>query len=219
MTNLYNEKVENMTKHNYLDFFCNGGSMKNTTATQHSGFDWMIKAFQNKLQGAVNHTAQYGFMPASAQMLNYKNYTEPKPHVGKTYTEEDFTEEELNELKRQVTYARSLGYDFWSDHGSVKKDGTIIPSMQEGLYGVQKPETTMDMVTRLFMPQPQPMLETLLGHYNFYIDKDGNTIITDQYDFDPAKGGFNAFFAPFLGSVKDGNKNMKFNINLGKLPE
>ena len=201
---------------NTIDSFDKGGRTNNTN---HSGLYWTFRAFVNKLRGATNNTTQYGFMPTSSQLLNYKNYTEPKPYTGKTYTEADFSEDELNELKRQVAYARSLGYDFWSDHGSVKKDGTIIPSMQEGLYGVKPPQGTWDMVRRLVKSQTQPTLETLLGHYNFYTDENGDTIITDQYDFDPAKGGFNALLAPFLGSVKDENKNMKFKINLGKLPE
>lgn len=47
--------------------------------------------------------------------------------------------------------------------------------------------------------------------------KKGILYLEDVYDFSPYKGGLDIICAPLLGNVKDGKKNMKWKINLGKI--
>lgn len=152
-------------------------------------------------------TGYFGPIPSPRRTYEYK---------GPVMTEKNLSNDVLDEMRRQVKYAKGLGYNFWSDHGSIKADGTKIPSMQKGLYNKDNP-TYMQLSSRLLAPNPADMIETTFGHYNFKEDSNGDTIVEDVYDFDPSKGGFNALLAPFFGSVKDGDKNISWHINLGKI--
>lgn len=122
----------------------------------------------------------------------------------------------LDELRKQVRYAQSLGYNSWTDYGGTKADGTIIPNMQRELYGKEKP-SDWQLFKHWVSPNTVDMVETTFGHYNFHTDESGNTIIEDTYDFTPEKGGWDKILAPLLGDVKDGNKNLRWKINLGKI--
>ena len=70
---------------------------------------------------------------------------------------------------------------------------------------------------RVKSKNPIDIIETVIGHYNFHVDDEGNTIVTDYYDFTPGKSLLDTVLAPFLGSKADGDKNISWSINLGKI--
>ncbi|MBQ9440413.1 MAG: hypothetical protein IJU35_07500 [Paludibacteraceae bacterium] len=88
--------------------------------------------------------------------------------------------------------------------------------MMQSLYGRKEPNT-VQLVQHCISSNPVDFIETVFGHYNFERDTQGNYHIKDDYDFNPEKGGYDVILAPLFGSVKDGKKNMHWDINLGNL--
>ena len=88
--------------------------------------------------------------------------------------------------------------------------------MQYSLYGRTKPDKSL-LFRRWISSDPVDVIETTFGHYDFHQDENGDYHVTDVYDFNPSKGGIDVYLAPLLGDIKDGRKNIHWDINIGKL--
>ena len=148
-----------------------------------------------------------------------------------TITEHDLSKEELAALTKTVKTARSkkkdvIEYEDYETHDKSKKNAQYVDIGAGG--------STKDFVKKL--SDPAYSMKTTLGQAQITMDKEGNTIIKDRYNFNDAEGDFkltrflkgmkNAGLSPYkqmrniakeFGSPEGSGAEVE--INLGKINE
>ena len=146
-------------------------------------------------------------------------------------TEHDLSEKELAALTKTVKTARSkkkdvIEYEDYETHDKSKKNAQYVDVGAGG--------STKDFVKKL--SDPAYSMKTTLGQAQITMDKEGNTIIRDRYNFNDSDGTFkltrflkgmkNAGLSPYkqmrnigkeLGSPEGSGAEVE--INLGKINE
>ena len=140
-----------------------------------------------------------------------------RPFKGRTIT--SLPSMQMEELKKQVQYAKSKGRNYFNN------------SMHQGLYGYnyasahgENGQDRSGFWNR--MNTPKGRLEHTIGAYNFYEDENGDTIVEDTYDYNvgqrQAGDGRYASMRNFAGefaskSTDPAEGKIKYRINLGKI--
>lgn len=141
-----------------------------------------------------------------------------RPFKGKTIT--NLPSLQKQELINQVKFAKERGYNsFTSD---------LYNQMYNYNYGSRTGvggEDRSGLWAR--MNTPRARLEHTLGQYNFYTDENGNTIVTDIYDFnDDQKQRGDGKYANIRNGIavtygsrssEPNEGKIKYKINLGKI--
>lgn len=144
--------------------------------------------------------------------------TGKRPFGGRTITSLPTLQQQ--ELINQVKFAKSQGVDYFNSD--------MYKKMYQYNYGSRNGQEGEDR-TGLWarMNSPRARIEHTLGQYKFYTDENGNTIVTDVYDFndDQKQGGEgryvnvrNNIAATYGSRSSEPDKGkIKYKINLGKL--
>lgn len=140
-----------------------------------------------------------------------------RPFKGRTITR--LPNLQTEELKKQVLFARSKGQNNFNSDMYRAMYGYNYAS-RNGKDGQDRSGFWSRMST------PTGRLEHTLGAYGFYVDKNGDTIVEDTYDFNVGQkqggDGRYAVTRNFLGefgskSTDPNEGKIKYRINLGKL--
>lgn len=193
MNKFYFQKTNNLNRKNIGNQMIYMGDGNVFPNASNFGAYWAIKAFRNA-----------------------QNAKENPNYEGPIITENNLSEEIIDELRYQVSYLMKWGYNSWKDYDKVNIDGEDT-TMQNKLYG--KKDGKYRKFRRLFSNNPSDFIEMTLGHYNIEIDENGDTIVTDDYNFTPSKGFFDYILAPFLGDSRNKQQNIHWRINLGNMDD
>ena len=213
------QKEEQQNSKNSINFVTSSGSFtppqiieKTTTS---------VKPYVEEAGDFIGHNPALIFMEdadrASSNRI-VEALTGKRPFKGRTITSLPTLQQQ--ELINQVKFAK--------EHGTNHFNSDMYRKMYQYNYGSRngyRGEDRSGLWAR--MNSPRARLEHTLGQYSFYTDENGNTIVTDVYDFNDnqKQGGEgryvnvrNNIAGTFGSRSSDPNEGkIKYKINLGKL--